>query len=61
MIEINISAVIDYMLSIFEELQTITVKIGDFETDLLAIELMFILVDIIIYFITTFTNPGGDD
>lgn len=61
MIEINISAVIDYMLSIFEELQSITVKIGDFETDLLAIELMFILVDIIIYFITTFTNPGGDD
>lgn len=61
MIEINISGIIDYMLSIFEELQSITVKIGDFETDLLAIELMFILVDIVVYFITTFTRPGGDE
>lgn len=60
MIDINISQVIDYMLSIFGELQQITVKIGDFETDLLAIELMILLVDVIVYFITTFTNPGGD-
>lgn len=60
MIDINISQVIDYMLDIFGELQQITVKIGDFETDLLSIELMILLVDIIVYFITTFTNPGGD-
>lgn len=60
MIDINISQVIDYMLDVFGELQQITVKIGDFETDLLAIELMILLVDIIVYFITTFTNPGGD-
>lgn len=60
MIDIKISEVIDYMLDVFTELQSITVKIGDFETDLLAIELMILLVDIIVYFITTFTNPGGD-
>lgn len=60
MIDINISQVIDYMLDIFGELQQITVKIGNFETDLLAIELMILLIDVIVYFITTFTNPGGD-
>lgn len=56
---ININDAVDKMLSVLEYMQSITVQIGGFSTDLLAIELGIILVELVITFIRQFT--GGED
>ena len=58
-IELDLNLILDYVLNVLEYLRSVSVKIGDITVDLLSLELGFILVAMIIYFINTFT--GGDD
>lgn len=58
-IELDLNLILDYVLNVLEYLRSVSVKIGEITVDLLTLELGFILVAMIIYFINTFT--GGDD
>ena len=58
-IELDLNAVLNYILSVLDYMRTVSVQIGDVTVDLLSLELGFILVAMIIYFVNTFT--GGDD
>ena len=61
MITIDIDGVISAVLDALTAMQQINVQIGGFQTDLLALYIGILVVDIVIYFITTFTHPGGDE
>lgn len=61
MIFIDVDSVIDAVLDALTAMQQIMVQIGGFQTDLLALYIGILVVDIVIYFITTFTHPGGDE
>ena len=58
-IELDLNLILDYVLNVLEYLRSVSVKIGEITVDLLSLELGFILVSMIIYFVNTFT--GGDD
>lgn len=58
-IELDLNLILDYVLNVLEYLRSCSVKIGEITIDLLSLELGFILVSMIIYFVNTFT--GGDD
>ena len=58
---IDINEVIDEIIDIFDLMSSIPVQIGSLTIDLLSIEILFILVNAIIFFITAFTSPKKGD
>lgn len=58
---ISVDAILDLIAQIFDFMRDVSVTVGGVSFSLLDFEIALILVDLIIYFVTTFTSRSDSD